>query len=109
MKKLSAWLSDFDGHTALCVELAKPEFEKETGVEWPVYCTGTKAKVLLREGKKNYKGLQVWNGDPEHHVLGGWQLASALADKYAKCFSAHSIGRGSAFAECVDALRKAGR
>jgi hypothetical protein len=108
LKKVSDWLSKFSGHSALWVEKCRETFEKETGKPWPEQLTGRPVQELLAEGKRDFKGLQVWEGPSDAHVMGGWVAASVLADIYAKGFSAFSIGRGSAFRECLDALIKAG-
>lgn len=107
MKKVSDWLSTIDGHSALSVELSRPAFEKATGKKWPKYLTGRPVKQVLKEGRQDFKGLQYWAGDPKHHVIGGWQVAAALASEYAKGFSSNCLGRGFAFRECVEAIKEA--
>ena len=106
--KISEWLECFDGHDAVDVEQTKVDFELKTGKIWPGI-TGRPVKDLLKEGKKDFKGLHVWNGKPTAFVVGAWVIASRLARDYANGFSAQSIGRGSAFWECVGALKKAGQ
>ncbi len=109
MKKISEWLSGFDGHDAIDVEMAREDFEKETGETWPPYLKGTPAKKELAEGKKHFKGLQSWNGLPTAHILAGYQVAQALAGEVLDGFYPKCEGRGSRFRECIEALRKAGQ
>jgi hypothetical protein len=108
LKKISEWLSDYDGHCGLHAEAAKVEFEKETGKRWPEHLKGQPVQKLLKQGRKDPKGLHVWNGPKDAHVLGGWQVAASLAAHYAKGYSSPSLGRGSEFRDCLEALRKAG-
>jgi len=109
-KKVSAWLSEEigSGHTAVDVKKAAADFSEKTGEAWPPYLQGRPVKQLLAEGRKHYKGLQVWKGDKDAYVVGGWQVASALCAFYLPAFHPVSFGRGSEFAECVEALEKAG-
>jgi hypothetical protein len=107
--KPSEWLSQIDGHSALNVEEAKADYEKETGEKWPAYLKGTPAKKLLAEGRENYKGLQVWDGPEKAHVAAGWEIAGALADQFVPDFHPQCSGRGSRFREYLNALRHAGK
>jgi len=107
MQKISEWLGEMDGHTALSVELARPAFEKATGKTWPDYLKGEPVREVLERAKDDIKGLQYWKGDASHHVIGGWQIACALAEEYVK-FHSSKLGRGSAFRDCLEALRGAG-
>jgi hypothetical protein len=108
VRKISDWLSDFSGHSAIDVRLAKIAYEKETGRDWPRNIKGRPVQQLLKEGREHYKGLQVWNGRTDARVVAGWSLASAITHTYLPKFWPVSDGRGSMFAEYLDALIKAG-
>ncbi len=109
MKKISEWLSGFDGHDAVDVEAARVDFEKATGETWPLYLKGRPVQKELADGKKSFKGLQTWNGSPAANIVAGYQVAQALTDQFLEGFYPKCEGRGSRFRECIEALRKAGQ
>ena len=105
--KISEWLNDLDGHSACDAEILAADFRARVGAAWPAYLKGTPVKILLRQGKRDPKGLAFWTGRKDARVLAGYEVARALAATYV-AFQSKCLGRGSEFRDCLDALRKGG-
>jgi hypothetical protein len=79
-------------------------FRTQVGDE-PCWPTSTVAQVE-RDISRDPHGGEV-HGKPNTLTCSGYQMASAMAVKYAK-FHSTKIGRGFLFRDCIDHLEKAG-
>lgn len=80
------------------------KFRDEVGDE-PCWPTETVAQVR-KDIANDPRGGEV-RGEPTMLTCCGYQMANALAGKYAK-FHSSKIGRGFLYRDCIKALEKAG-
>jgi hypothetical protein len=104
LKKIHKWLSDLESHAIYeAHELAK-DFKKKTGLEpcWPVHTVQATAKAITRRGLGGTLNL-----DATGNSAWGWEIATALADKYGHN-SEHGqfMGRGRIFFAALDSLKE---
>jgi hypothetical protein len=103
--KISEWLDkNVHSHDIATQDEVAADFKEETGFEacWPTHTVKETIKSIEERGL----GGKI-TGDPDTIVAWGYEIAEALANKYAK-FRPWKMGRGSRFQQCVDALKEAG-
>lgn len=105
MKKISNWLAGLDPWSIYLSDKMKESFLKETGQEpvWPEHVHQQTAKAMAARGLGGtlgppHPGKECW----------GYEMAIALAEKYVDGFLCTKMGRGFAFQEALEALRKVG-
>lgn len=103
--KISEWLlANVDSHDILEHEGAAKDFTKATGLQpcWPVHSRQTTIDTMARRGVGGHisegLGANAW----------GYEVAEALAKKYAPGYRCTKLGRGYVYREALEALRAAG-
>lgn len=103
--KVSAWLADNVGSHAIQdhAKLAA-KFLADTGnvAPWPSHSVTQARKDIEARGLGG-----DCKGQPNDRVCYGYEVAASCASVYAN-FHSEKFGRGSAFWDCVEALKRAG-
>lgn len=104
--RVSQWLIDLGSHEIYIADNIGEDFTKWTGepVCWPIHTPESTRAAIDRRGL----GGSV-NVKHERELLAyGYEIARALAHKYANGFDSIKMGRGSEFRDCLAALEAAG-
>lgn len=106
MKKVHEWLADLDSHGIYNAQGAAEDFRKDTGQEpcWPTHSVARAKADIEARGVGGYVA-----GPDSELVAYGWEIAEALADKFAPGKSAHRMyyGRSRRFRAALEALKGA--
>lgn len=106
--KPSEWSASLDAWTIYGAESLGERFARETGLQ-PCWPTTTVAAVNATLGQTKGVTERV-KGPPDEALALGYDVADALADKYALGIARPpQFGRGSRFDAAVRALREAGQ
>jgi hypothetical protein len=102
-EKVAAWLETLGSHDIYDANAMAEDFSKETGEQpcWTVH-TAQQTRKAIRE-----RGLGGTLTDTSKPLAYGYEVASALAYKYANQFRSGMVGRGSMFRDCLAALKGA--
>ena len=102
-KSVSKFLSSLNSHEIYDSEGLAKDFTMETGEQpcWPVHTVQETKKAISERGL----GGRV-NGN-NGGCCYGWEVAAALAQKYAE-YRSSKMGRGFLFNDCLTALQKGG-
>jgi hypothetical protein len=103
--KPSEFLKRYEGHGIYNHEKLSQKFKELVGDDpcWPTHTVKETSDSI--EG--DYRGGHV-EGKPEQLVVYGYELADAIAKRYAN-YSSWKMGRGSAYRDCQEQLAKAGK
>jgi hypothetical protein len=104
--KISEWLEQFDSHDIIASQEAKDDFQKETGKApvWPEYSRKQIRQAIADRGL----GGHVTVGPMQTKMANLWEVAEALATRYANFGGSPYEGRGRRFRAAIEALRLAG-
>lgn len=102
-KKLSEWLSELGSHEIYASDSLGLNFTEETGE--PVCWHDSTPKEMRARIEARGLGGHLDGNAP---AIAGYEIAEALAQKYAKYLSP-AMGRGRRFWDCVEALKKLGK
>ena len=102
--KISAWLGALDSHDIYTAAPLGEDFIRKTGLQpcWPVHTYEDTQAAIER------RGLGGFQNSNKRDNAWGWEIALALAQKYAN-YSSHKLGRGFIFRDCLEALVRAGK
>lgn len=101
---ISQWLTDLGSHEIYYAESIGKDFTNWTGEApcWPIHnAEQTRDAINARGLGGSYEG----SSDAAY----GYEIARALAAKYAGGFDSPAMGRGTEFRHCLEAIEKAGR
>ena len=104
--KISEWLLQIDSHAICGSQDAKDDFQKETGQcpTWPEHTREQTARGIKERGL----GGSVMVGPSRTMMCFGWEMAEALARKYAEFGGSCYEGRGRRFWAAIEALQAKG-
>lgn len=105
--KPSEFLSDLHSHSIYEASAIQADFEKETGVKLGDPLRGfTMTKKMAKEIAAT--GGEVKPESIGKSMVGGYSFAQIVCNRLGVEYES-SLGRGTQFWRCVDALRKAGQ
>lgn len=103
--KVSEWLAECGSHDIYNAAQIAQDFTERTG-EAPCWATHTVAATAQAMKARGLGG--TLRGKPQDVTAWGYEIAGALARKYAN-FTSEKMGRGFLFFDCLEALRRAGK
>ena len=103
IKKVADWLGTLGSHDIYAAKACAEDFTKTTGEQpcWPVHSAAETRRAITKRG---LGGTLDSNASDSAY---GYEIAEALAEKYANRFRSGMMGRGSLFRDCFTALEKA--